>query len=235
MVVVLASGLLCWPIALVAQRASAVRSEADCSANLAAIGVAMHLYHAKYGHFPPAFVPDAQGRPAHSWRILLLEFLDPALFSKYDFHEAWDGPHNRRLAAKIPHVYACPSRRGPENANRTSYAVIVGPESAFPGKDVVRLSDITDTAFNIPTILVAEVVNMDIPWTEPRDLPTEQLPQDCESRLPPRPGISSCDRRGAGLLMLDGQVRRVRPTIRHDTLKYMITISGDEYYCDCAY
>jgi hypothetical protein len=235
MVVVLVSGLLCWPIGLAAERAAAIRSEVDCSANLAAIGVAMHQFHAKYGHFPPAFVADAQGRPAHSWRVLLLEFLDPALFREYDFGAPWDSPHNRRLAAKMPRVYACPSGHGPENPSMTSYAVIVGPESAFPGSGVVKISDISDAAFNIPTILVAEVASMDIPWTEPRDLLTGQLPKGDNSNLPPRPGISSRDRRGAGLLMLDGQVRRVKPTIPYNTMKNMITISGNENYCDCAY
>src|SRR6185312_10486950 len=61
-------GLLCWPLAFVAQRSVEDRKHARCAANLAALGVAMDQYHQKYGHFPPAFVPDAEGRPAHSWR-----------------------------------------------------------------------------------------------------------------------------------------------------------------------
>jgi hypothetical protein len=235
MVVVALSGLVCWPLGIAAEKASAARSEADCTANLAAIGAAMHQFLAKYGHFPPAFVPDARGKPAHSWRVLLLEFLEPALFSEYDFSTPWDSPHNRRLAAKMPGVYACPGRRGAGNSNRTSYTVIVGPESAFPGSRAVKLSEITDTSYNIPTILVAEVANMDTPWTAPADLLMSQMPHNCNSIPPPQPGISSSHQRGAGLLLLDGQVKRVKPTIGHYWLKCMITISGSEYYCDNAY
>ena len=39
------------------------------------IGVALHNYHDAHGCFPPAYIADANGRPMHSWRILLLAFL----------------------------------------------------------------------------------------------------------------------------------------------------------------
>jgi len=230
MIVVPICGLFGWQLGLLAKSEIEARSEARCSANLVEIGNAMFQYEAKYGHFPPAYVPDATGKPAHSWRVLLLEFLDPALFGQYDFHEPWDGPHNFQLVSKMPRVYACPSRRGPENTTVSSYAVIVGAESAFPGSRAVKVIDITDRTLNIPTILVAEAASLNIPWMEPRDLRMD--PTELPVNPVPRSGISSHDRNGSGLLCFGGQVRRVKPTLQRATLRSMITISGDESLCD---
>src|SRR5690349_18575838 len=77
--------LLTWVICLGIRWTDQRRSERLCRENLRLIGRAMHLYLDKYGYFPPAFVSDAQGRRVHSWRVLLLEFLDPALYGAYDF------------------------------------------------------------------------------------------------------------------------------------------------------
>jgi len=233
MIVVPICGLCCWPLGLFVERAIDARSEARCLANLVEIGAAMHQYEAKYGHFPPAYVTDATGKPAHSWRVLLLEFLNPALFREYNFHEPWDGPHNSKLASKMPRVYACPSRDGPESTKVSSYAVIVGAESAFPESGVVTVSDITDRTLNIPTILVAEVASLNIPWTEPRDIRIDRMESDWNDLR--RSGISSRHRNGAGLLCFGGQVRRVRQTTLMYTLRSMVTISGNESFTECPY
>ncbi len=233
MIAVPICGLACWPLGLFAKRAIDDRNEAVCSANLVEIGFAMHQYEAKYGHFPPAYVPDATGKPAHSWRVLLLEFLDPAFFHQYNFHEPWDGPHNSKLASKMPRVYACPSRGGPESAKVSSYSVIVGALSAFPEDAVVKVTDITDRTLNIPTILVAETASLNVPWTEPRDLRIDQMESDWNDLR--RSGISSRHRNGAGLLCLGGQVRRARPTTLMYTLRAMVTISGNESVTECQY
>jgi hypothetical protein len=233
MIVVATCGLLCWPIGVAAKRAFDAQSEAQCSANLTEIGAAIAQYEAKYGHFPPAYVTDASGKPAHSWRVLLLEFLDPALFRQYSFTEPWNGPNNSKLASKMPRVYACPSHDGPMGLKTSSYAVIVGAESAFPESGSVKLTDITDRTYNIPTILIAEAASLNTPWMAPRDLRSDQIKSDWSDIS--RSGISSQHQNGAGLLCLGGQIRRARLTMRMYYLKEMITISGNEYFCDTSY
>jgi hypothetical protein len=223
MVMVLLLGLLCWPLGWVFQRSIEIRNQARCAANLTSLGVAMHQYHQKYGHLPPAFLLDANGRPAHSWRVILLEFLDPTLFADYDFNEQWDGPHNSKLATRIPAVYACPNRYRSENSVTTSYVVIVGPESAFPGEATLKFSEMRDATSGVPVILVGEAERMGILWSEPRDLRVDQM--SFSKNDPSRPSISSDDPGGAGLLFAEGNVRRVKPTIHEGTLKGMLSIS----------
>src|SRR6185295_15143515 len=48
----------------------------QCQSNLKQLGQALRNYHDVYGSFPPAFVPGPDGRPWHSWRVLILPYLD---------------------------------------------------------------------------------------------------------------------------------------------------------------
>lgn len=117
---------LAWPRAEFSHR---------CSLNLKRIALAMENYHAAYASFPPAHIADNAGKPMHSWRVLLLPFLgddENAIYKAYRFDEPWNGPHNRRLAERMPAVYRCGwilDRKSTE----TSYVVVVGPRTAFPG------------------------------------------------------------------------------------------------------
>jgi len=70
----------------------------QCSNNLCQIAVAMQAYHATYRYFPPAYTVDGNGRPLHSWRVLLLPFLQQKpLYDQIRLDEPYDGPHNGLL------------------------------------------------------------------------------------------------------------------------------------------
>ena len=72
----------------------------QCRNNLKNIGLALHNYHEAHGCFPPAFVADANGKPMHSWRVLILPYLDQGPSRKmYSFNEPRDGPNNKKLSA----------------------------------------------------------------------------------------------------------------------------------------
>src|SRR5687767_14136115 len=47
----------------------------QCKNNLKQIALALHNYHDVYGSFPPAYIADKDGRPMHSWRVLLLPYI----------------------------------------------------------------------------------------------------------------------------------------------------------------
>lgn len=149
-----------------------------CSDNLKKIGLALLSYHQQHGSFPPAYLVDADGRPQHSWRVLILPFLnEQQLYDEYEFDEPWDGPNNRRLLDKMPYVYACPSDDHGRNggAMRTSYVAVVGPATMWPGRSPVAVNEIKDGAAG--TALVIEYSDLSIPWLQPADLEFDQALQ----------------------------------------------------------
>ena len=120
---------------------------AQCTNNLKQIALALHNYHAAYDALPPAYIADEHGRPLHSWRVLLLPFLkQQSLYEQYDFREPWNGPNNIKLLSKMPSLFECPSSHppGPAVSTFTSYVVISGPGTMFPGAKPIRFDRVTD-------------------------------------------------------------------------------------------
>lgn len=67
----------------------------QCSNNLKQIGIALHNYADTYKAFPPAYTVDSAGNRLHSWRSLILPFLEQSnLHAKIDFSKAWNDPAN---------------------------------------------------------------------------------------------------------------------------------------------
>jgi len=147
---------------------------AACISNLKHVGSALHYYADVHGSFPPAYIADKSGKPMHSWRVLILQELGyQSLYDRYNFDEPWDGPNNSQLHDEIVRVYSCPSKQAGAKWADTSYVVVIGPGTAFPGKRGVKLSEFTDGTSN--TITVVEVANSGIHWMEPRDLDITKL------------------------------------------------------------
>ena len=177
-------GLL-WPLTLLAMILCAIcllpaemgsSHREPCSFRLFQIAQALRAYQEANGCFPPAYIADASGKPMHSWRTLLLPCFQDPLCKKYDFSEPWDGPKNKLLLAKRPKVYSCPddpSASAP-GAVETSYLAVVGPNGAFSGARSKRVSDLTTVGLS-KTIMVIEVTNSGIPWSEPRDLSLDAM------------------------------------------------------------
>ncbi|MCA9223548.1 MAG: DUF1559 domain-containing protein [Planctomycetales bacterium] len=129
--------------------------------------LALHNYHDTFGSFPPAYVADAAGRPIHSWRVLILPYIEQrGLYDEYDFSEPWDGPRNSRLLNRMPEVFHSFSER-PSDCF-TNIVAVTGPETAFPGAASVSLSQIGDGVEN--TLLLAEIGDSRVPWLQPLDV-----------------------------------------------------------------
>jgi hypothetical protein len=107
----------------------------ECADNLKRVQLAMFLYHAEHGTLPPAWSIDANGKPLHSWRVLLLPYLGDAslaeLYSQIRLDEPWDSEHNRQFHGRNLDVYRCPSAGG--NDGDSHYAVITGDGLLFTG------------------------------------------------------------------------------------------------------
>jgi hypothetical protein len=189
--------------------------------------MALFNYHDHYGSFPPAYLADADGRPQHSWRVLILPYLDGnALYRDYRFEEPWNSPHNLDVARKLDtQLFQCPSHPRTESALHTDYVVVTGAGTAFPGAQAVRLEEMTDGPAN--TILLVEIARSDILWTEPRDLTLDTMSFSLND--PQRPSLSSAHPFGPAVVFADGiSAYRLTRTVSPEQLRGFLTITGCE-------
>lgn len=201
------------------------RGRSPCMNNLRSIVLALHNYHWGHGSLPPPYIADANGRPMHSWRVLILPYLDRNdLYEMYRFDEPWDGPNNSKLHDLIGDVFRCPQDHGGARSTETSYVAVVGPETIWPADRTVKLDDVTDGLSN--TLLVVEIANSGIHWMEPRDLHVSQMSGTINSKS--GQGISSGHPRGAVVGFADGRVRFLSDTIPAATIEALLTIRGGE-------
>ena len=149
---------------------------------------ALLRYHDEYGSFPPATVNGPDGRPWHSWRVLLLPFLEHLrseddIYDEYRFDEPWDSPHNRGLAVTVKDgPYFAPSDERAMRDRTTSYVAVVGERAMWkPDGEVVRQSDVTDDPAR--TAHVIEMVESGILWTEPRDVDVDTMTFDVNAEV----------------------------------------------------
>ena len=138
-----------------------------CRNHMEQIVLAMHKYHDDHGGFPPAYVADEDGQPMHSWRVLILPYIEQqALYERYNFDEPWNGPNNSQLANEFATGFRCFWDR------RTSYVLIAGDGTAWADGRAPKLDEFTDGPDK--TIILVEVADSNIPWLEPRDLTLEE-------------------------------------------------------------
>lgn len=186
--------------------------------------LALHNYHDVYGQFPPAFIADENGKPMHSWRVLILPYVDAGkLYAEYDFREPWDGPNNSRLLHRMPAVFH--SFTEPPSDMNTNLVVITGSGTAFPGSTTTKLDDFRDGQEN--TILATEIGHSAIPWLSPQDLSIETMSFQINDQL--KPGISAAAWRRPYVVFADSiTAYGLSPTIPPDALRALTSIAGGE-------
>lgn len=226
-------------------RPAARRSQ--CKYNLKQIGLALRGYHDAYGCFPPAYVADASGRPMHSWRVLILPYIDKSFLGneaqsfheRYRFDEAWDGPNNRHLESNNEfRIFQCPSDSNNQaSKSMTNYLAVIGPSAAWIGSEPTKVDDFPDGKST--TLHVVEVANSGIHWMEPRDLHFGQMTPSINSKA--GQGISSAhgpvdgpgkgpqNGPGAFVLFVNGEVRYLSEAeMTSERLRALSTRNGGE-------
>jgi Protein of unknown function (DUF1559) len=185
--------------------------------------LAVANYRQTYGAFPPAYVADRDGKPMHSWRVLILPFLEQReLYNAYNFSQPWDGPNNRKLADRIGQTYL---RAGldPSRHETTSFVAVVGSETAWPGSRTITFKELGDGAQN--TLLVVEVPDGQFRWMEPKDLEFDRM----SYRINDQSGRGLGSRLGgARVVLANGEVRTLPDTFDPNTLRAMLTANGGE-------
>ena len=195
----------------------------QCSNNLKQISLALRNYHTHHGTFPPAYLADDSGKPMHSWRVLILPFLEQQqLYAQYDFSQPWDAPANAALGPAMPDVFRCPadSSRSPY----TSYLAVVGDKAAWPPAEGRTRKQITDGPAK--TLHVVEVQGGDVHWMEPRDL---DFASAAASMQPgPHQRYHYSKTRGSNVSMIDGSVHFLPDDTDARTIEALLTVDGGE-------
>jgi type II secretory pathway pseudopilin PulG len=219
LVVVGIIGLLVAMLLPVRRSASEAARRSSCSNNLKQIGIALHNYHDEYDAFPPAYTVDASGRPLHSWRTLILPYLEQnALYEKIDLTKAWDDPANQAARETSIPTYQCPSASIADGM--TTYLAVTGPGCCFHRDESRTLGDITDGSGL--TLLVIELDSKQaVHWMSPRDATEQQVLSFAEAEPMSHPG-------GTQALLADGSVRFLPASIKPAVLRAMITRAGGD-------
>ena len=208
-----------------------------CKNNLKQIGLALHNYHDAYDSFPPAFVLGPDGKRWHSWRALILPFLEekPVLSKKYRFDEPWNGPNNSKLLDQRPLVFACHWIDNKTHVPKTdtNYVAVVGSDTAWPGAESMRVADIKDGTS--VTALVIEVRDAGISWLAPDDLTFEEAslpPRGVKGRRASSIHFTEVDHGGLNVLMGDATVRFVNYDLMPEIWTGILTRAGGEMISD---
>jgi hypothetical protein len=186
----------------------AYESEVD---KLKRVGLAFHHYHDSFRRFPYGDPHLVDGKPMLSWRVHLLPFLNQnELYNQFKLDEPWDGPHNKKLLAKMPDIYQF---EGISQPGYTTLMTYTGNGALFDGGQGPRMRDITDGSSNV-LLAVKAGPDKAVPWTQPVDLPF--VPANPLSAL----GQPTHDRYPC--ILADGSVRSIPAHISPQTLSLLI-------------
>ncbi len=157
----------------------------------------------------------------HSWRVLILPFLEQQeLYNAYNFAEPWNGPSNRNLANRIGNIFL---RSGLESdqAQTTSFVAVVGPQTLWPGSTATTYATLGDRSHE--SLLVVEVPDGQFLWMEPKDLEFDTM----SFRINDRSGRGLGSRLGgARVVSAGGTVRTLPDDFNPEELKAMLTANG---------
>ena len=201
------------------------------------LGLAFYNYHDKHGCFPPAYTVDANGKPLHSWRVLILPYIEgKELYDKIRLDEPWDSEYNKQFHTSPilwQYRFQCPTEASDkplkklfpslETKGRCSVSVVIGEETPFPGATSTSFEDITDRRGD--TILLVERL-VPVCWMDPNHEITLSIALDgCDKNLF---GIGSFHNGVVSFGSCDGSCGFIPKDISREKLRAMLTKSGGE-------
>jgi prepilin-type processing-associated H-X9-DG protein len=186
--------------------------------------LALHNYSDIHDAFPPLYTVDANGKPLHSWRVLILPLMEQAaLYSDIRLNEPWDSAYNKQFHDRMPAVFQCPAN--PKMG--CCYSGIAGelfvPASRANLMTGNCLSAVIDGASN--TLAIVEVQEP-FNWMDPMaDITLDELAKGINTGR-----VGSNHAGGCNVGFVDGTVRFFREAIDKAVLRAMGTIAGGESF-----
>ena len=186
------------------------------------IALAMANYYSTYGTFPPPYTVDKNGKPLHSWRVLILPFLEEGnLYQRIRLNEPWDSEYNKQFHNQMPAVYHNTAYPGSDKKGETNFCTVVGPDTFGQADGKGRK---TSEIKNGPshTIMLVER-QTPICWMAPIDIEQEKaylgINQDPA-------GIGGKTSGGVFAVYANAAVKFVEQTTPLEQLKASLTING---------
>ena len=198
----------------------------QCTNHMKQIGLAMHTYHDAHKCLPPVYTVDEDGNPLHSWRVLMLPYMEQQhLYDQIRLDEPWDSEYNKQFHSYPVSAYSCPASSD-FSTGMTTYSVVVGAETIFGDPTTqVSLGDLTDGSSN--TIFLVER-KTPVCWMDPTQEITFE--EACKGINVSGSGIGSNHTGGANACMFDGSVLYISESIDPDSLRGGLTKAGGESY-----
>jgi len=213
-------------VALLLPAVQAAREAArrmQCMNNEKQIILALHNYHAVHDELPPIFTVDKDGNLLHSWRVLILPYLEQGeLFEDIRLDEPWDSEYNRQFHGRCPSVYQCPSQRNDPTSGLCDYSVVMGKETAFFDEHPKSFGDITGGTSN--TVCIVER-KKPINWMDPLN---EITFEEALVGINAEDGkVGSRHTGGINAALFDGSIQFSSNAIDDDVWKALLTIDAD--------
>ena len=196
------------------------RNRSRCKNNLKQIGLALHNYHDQYQEFPPAYTVDEHGKPLHSWRTLILPFIDEELlYQKIDLSKPWNHPVNISAFKAVVPVYQCPSVKS--EPGMTNYLAVTGENTGIRPERSLKFKEMTDGSSN--TLAVVEVnPKHAVHWMSPHDADLAFLLGLSAEK------DSLQHTRGYHALLFDGSVRFLSINLQESIVRALVSATGNE-------
>ncbi len=196
----------------------------NCRSHLTQIYLALRNYAEAHGHYPPAYTTSPDGKPLHSWRTLILPFMEAEqLYRSIDLRKPWDDSANAAARQFTPDFFRCPAAFAKEGDDHglTTYLAVVAPESVIRAVDSATLRDIK--ASHTQTVTVTDVPHdKAVHWMSPQDADEQDFLQSGAAH--------SGQHRPDAMLVLcaDGHCTVISADLDAASRRAMITVSADD-------
>lgn len=195
--------------------------EHECAMQLREIGEAVSRYREIEGRLPATSIYTSEGKALHSWRVLLLPYLEANYFyGLYNLDQPWDGEDNSKLLQRytvevagverevtaVSSVYCCGTADG--HNYRTNFVALDDADATLrPYRSRTARVGWMSRSSPEDAIVIVAVTDASAHWMKPEDLTAAEFASlETQAR---RIATSSESIRGAVVVQRDGSAEHL--------------------------